>query len=183
MDRKARGVIAYLFGWIGGLIVGWGMKDSDRKTVFHACQSITISVINIAASFVLSFAFGMMAAFIGIDLSFLSSIVSILMLVLMIMGLVKAVRDDADPKLPVVGDLTEKMFANKINSAPDTGAVGVTPKFDPNTGQPINPQPQAKFDPNTGQPITQPQANFDPNTGKPLNESTPTENNDNNETI
>ena len=63
--------------------------------------------------------------------------------------------------------------------------------FDPNTGEPLNPNmapnrnPQMNFDPNTGEPLRhmnmpqppqiqqpqippQPQMNFDPNTGKPL---------------
>ena len=37
--------------------------------------------------------------------------------------------------------------------------------FDPNTGQPLAPQP--RFDPNTGQPLA-PQPRFDPNTGQPI---------------
>lgn len=56
-----------------------------------------------------------------------------------------------------------------------------TPKFDPETGRPLNPQPQPaeqpapKFDPETGRPLTPPPAQpeppkprFDPETGRPL---------------
>lgn len=48
------------------------------------------------------------------------------------------------------------------------------PKYDPNTGRPINQAPaqQPKFDPQTGRPLGQqqapPQARFDPQTGEPL---------------
>ena len=165
MDRKGKGLLSYLLGWVGGLIVLFGMKDNDRKTAFHACQAITLSL----AELVLAFAFGFMGAFVTAA-GYLSSLVSIAYLVFMIMGIVKAVNDEPDPKLPIIGDLTESIFSKKINEFPEV--VTVEPKFDPNTGQPINPQPQANFDPNTGQPINQqPQANFDPNTGEPVNKS------------
>lgn len=49
-----------------------------------------------------------------------------------------------------------------------------TPRFDPQTGQPIAPPPAEapRFDPQTGQPIAPPPADaprFDPQTGQPLN--------------
>ena len=168
MDRKGKGLLSYLLGWVGGLIVLYAFHDNDRKTAFHACQSITLSLSQIVISFGIGFVMGIVAAFTGLPLSYLSSIVSILFLVLMIMGIVKAWNDEPDPKLPVIGDLTEKVFGAKINSFPETV---VTQNFDPNTGQPVNQQPQANFDPNTGQPVNQqPQANFDPNTGQPINQ-------------
>ena len=174
MDRKGRGLLAYLLGWLGGVIVLFGFKDNDRKTTFHACQAITLSLSQYVVVLAISIISGIMAATIGIGIGFLSGIINILYIVLLIMGIVKAWNDEPDPKLPVIGDLTEKFFSKKINEAPETVTPTgtVTPKFDPNTGQPIT-QPQANFDPNTGQPITQPQANFDPNTGQPLNQEAP----------
>lgn len=167
MSSKAKGVISYIFGWLGGLIVLCGFKDNDRKTVIHACQAITISICQIAASLVFGVVNGIMYAASGFDLSLLSSLLSIAFFALSIIGLVKALKDDPDPKLPVIGDITMNIFAKKINATPESTGT-VVPRFDPNTGQPINPQPQGNFDPNTGKPI-QPQGNFDPNTGQPIN--------------
>ncbi len=165
MDKKGKGLISYLLGWLGGLIVLFAFKDNDRKTAFHACQAITLSL----ALVVIDIAFGIVGAFVPY-VGYISSLASIVYLVFMIMGIVKAVNDEPDPKLPIIGDLTEKMFSNKINEFPET--VTAAPQFDPNTGQPVNPQPQASFDPNTGQPINQqPEAKFDPNTGQPIGQS------------
>jgi hypothetical protein len=53
-----------------------------------------------------------------------------------------------------------------------------TPRFDPNTGQPLTPPPapaaaQPRFDPNTGQPLASPPdpPRFDPASGAPLNDA------------
>ena len=34
MDQKVRGLLAYLFGWIGGLVVLLAYKDNDSRTKF-----------------------------------------------------------------------------------------------------------------------------------------------------
>ena len=155
MDRKGKGILAYLLGWLGGLIVLYEFKDNNRKDVFHACQAITLSVSEIVLSIAVGFVGGIIAFATGISFGLLSYVVYILYVVLLILGIVKVCNDEPDPKLPVIGDLTEKIFAKQINAAPETAANPATPRFDPNTGQPIT-QPQANFDPNTGQPITQP---------------------------
>ena len=173
MDYKGKGFVSYFFGWIGGLIVLFAFKDNDRKTAFHACQSIVISVSQVAVNIVFGILGGIMYATVGFDISFLSSIYSILCFVLMILGIVKAMKNEADPKLPVVGDLTEKLFEKKLSEFPAT-VTPVNAKFDPTTGQPINPQPTPKFDPATGQPINpQPEAKLDPNTGMPITQLAP----------
>ena len=174
MGSKGKGVLSYVLGWLGGLIVLFGMKDNTKNDVRHAGQAIIVSGADIAFSIVLSVINGALYAMAGFSIPFVGTLVSILCFALRIIGLVKVLKDDPDPKLPVVGDLAEQWFAKQIAAAPDV-APAVMPKFDPNTGKPINPQPEAKFDPNTGEPITQPeptpapQANFDPNTGEPLN--------------
>ena len=55
-------------------------------------------------------------------------------------------------------------FAHTVPQAVGVAVPSSAPRFDPNTGQPIQ-QPAgggARFDPNTGQPIPK----FDPETGK-----------------
>ena len=43
MSEKAKSILAYIFGWIGGLIILFAMKDNERNTRFHAAQAIVIS--------------------------------------------------------------------------------------------------------------------------------------------
>ena len=179
MGSKGKGFIAYFFGWLGGLIVLFAFKDNNRKDVIHACQSITLSVAQIVAGIVISVVNTILYSTVGFQIPLVSGIINLLCFGLCIYGIVKAVRDDADPKLPVVGDLTMKFFEKKINETPEQAAAPQA-NFDPNTGQPVT-QPQANFDPTTGQPINQtPQANFDPTTGQPTSENTTPTNNDQN---
>ena len=174
MNSKVKGVISYLFGWIGGLIVLCAFNDNDQKATFHACQGITLSVsvviCNIAIV-ILSY-----IPVVSFTTYFLSPAVGIAQLVFMILGIVKATSDSPDYKLPLFGDLTEKFFEKKLAAVGVPSGVAVAPKFDPNTGQPIvTPAPQANFDPMTGQPIVTPapQANFDSNTGQPIQNTAP----------
>ena len=55
MEEKYKGPLAYLLGWLGGVIVLAAFKDNTKLTKFHACQSITISVMNLVVSLVLGF--------------------------------------------------------------------------------------------------------------------------------
>ena len=158
MDNKGKGVIAYLFSWLGGIIVMFGFKDNDRKTVFHAAQSIVIGGAYSIVSIGIGFINVILALAIGFGIPFVSWIIGVLYLVLMILGIVKVLNDEDDPKLPVLGDLTEKLFEKQINAAPDTYVKPTVARFDPNTGEPITtpatqPAVTPKFDPNTGEPL------------------------------
>ena len=104
MEQKIRGLLAYLFGWIGGVIVLFAFKDNDDRTKFNACQSIVVSVISMVASFVLGF-----IPYVG----FVGSIISVLMTVLLIIGMVKAYKEE-DYELPVISDLTRNIFKSQL---------------------------------------------------------------------
>ena len=161
MGDKGKGLLSYLLGWLGGLIVLAGMKNNTKRDVMNAAQGIIISVGNIIVS--------VAAGFLGRYVPFFPGIISILFFALIIIGVVN-VLSDKDPKLPVIGDIAESLFAKQLADAPEFINPNGGVNFDPNTGEPINKQPEANFDPNTGEPINkQPEANFDPNTGELLN--------------
>ena len=44
MSEKSKSVLAYVFTWIGGLIVLYGIKDNQRNTKIHAAQAIVIGI-------------------------------------------------------------------------------------------------------------------------------------------
>lgn len=106
MNEKGKCVLAYIFGWLGGLIVLYAIKDNQRNTKFHAAQAIVLSV----AYFVVSIAYG----FIPFVIPFFSTILSALYLAGIIWGIVKACKEGEDPELPVIGGIAKSIFGKKI---------------------------------------------------------------------
>lgn len=104
MNESTKGVIAYLFGWLGGLIILLGYKDSEKLTKFHAAQAITISIIYCIASIALGFI---------PYVRYVTYLLSPAYFVVMILGCVKAYKLQ-EYELPVVSDLARKWFAKQI---------------------------------------------------------------------
>lgn len=106
MSEKGKAILAYVFTWIGGLIVLYGMKDNQRNTKIHAAQAIIIGV-----GYMLIYA---IYRIIPIYIPFFSTILYGLYIVLVIIGIVK-VNKEENPELPVVGKLAMSIFGKKIN--------------------------------------------------------------------
>lgn len=106
MEQKIRGLLAYLFGWIGGLIILLAFKDNNDQTKFNACQSIVSSagfwIIGIVARFI---------PFIGL---IVSSAASILTLIITIIGMIKAYHEE-NFEIPVISDLTRNIFKSQLS--------------------------------------------------------------------
>lgn len=101
MSEKVKGVLAYLFGLLGGLIVYFAAKDEENTAKFHAAQSITLSIVSVVLNVACGFIpFG----------DAIAGIVSIVIFVFMIMGIVKVAKEDTELELPIVGDLTHSIF-------------------------------------------------------------------------
>lgn len=105
MSEKAKAILAYLFGWIGGLIVLFAIKDNQRNTKFHAAQAIVLSVGY--------FAISMIYSFIPVTIPFFSTALWAIYIIGIIMGIVKANKEE-DPELPVIGGVTKSIFGKKI---------------------------------------------------------------------
>ena len=105
MEQKVRGLLAYLFGWIGGLVILLALKDNNDQTKFNACQAIVIS----AAGNILTIIFRFIP-YVG----FIGSIISVLMGVLLIIGMIKAYKEE-DYELPVISDLTRNIFKSQLS--------------------------------------------------------------------
>ena len=126
MDQKVRGLLSYLFGWLGGLIILLGFKDNTKQTNFHACQAIVLCVAYIAVTIainIISFIFGFAFAFMSnstIIITILSLVFGLIgwalnigYIVLAILGMVKAYHEE-DYELPVISNLTRKIFKSKL---------------------------------------------------------------------
>ena len=105
MSEKGKCIISYVFGWIGGLIVLFAMKDNERNTKFHAAQAITLSI----GYFVISIAY----RFIPITIPFFSTALWAIYIIGIIMGIAKANKNE-DPELPVIGGIAKSIFSKKI---------------------------------------------------------------------
>lgn len=105
MSEKGKAILAYIFTWIGGLIVLFGIKDNSRNTKIHAAQAIVIGIGYMVIYGVYRF--------IPIYIPFFSRIIYILYAILVIIGIVKANKDE-DPELPVVGKIAMSIFGKKI---------------------------------------------------------------------
>ena len=113
MDNNGKGLLSYLLGWIGGLIVLLAFKDNDKKATTHACQSITMSIAVLAVNIIYMF--------LPISIPFFTRIVWAFQIVVIIIGIIKVVNDD-DPQIPVLIDITKMIFGSKIDAAPDVVA-------------------------------------------------------------
>lgn len=106
MSEKGKAILAYIFTWIGGLIVLFGMKDNTRNTKIHAAQAIVIGI-----GYMVIYA---VYRIIPIYIPFFSTLIYGLYLVLVIIGIVKANKEES-PELPVVSKIAMSIFGKKID--------------------------------------------------------------------
>lgn len=98
LQPNIAGLLAYLAGWITGLI--FFLIEKENKFIkFHAMQSIVVSVAFIVLSFVLGF--------IPVIGWVLLPLVGLAGLIIWIMCMVKAYQGEMF-KLPIAGDIAEK---------------------------------------------------------------------------
>lgn len=112
MDEKMKSILAYIFGWVGGLVILLAIKDNARNTKIHAAQSIIIS----AGFFVVTIAY----AFIPVTIPFFSTLLNVVYFLGIIFGIVKANKGE-EPELPVVGDIAKNLFKKQIEEEPTNG--------------------------------------------------------------
>ncbi len=105
MNEKVKCILAYIFSWIGGIVVLYGLKDNERNTKFHAAQAIIIGLGYI----IITVAY----RFLHIYIPFLSTGLSVLYILCIVFGIIKACNGE-NPELPIVGELAKSMFGKKI---------------------------------------------------------------------
>lgn len=128
MDQKVRGLLAYLFGWLGALIILVAFKDNTRETNKHAAQAVvfyliylvvalTLGFLNFIISLIISFADNSAISIIFVLLSLLIGIacfaLSVIGIVFKVMGMVKAYQEK-EFNVPVISGLAEKIFKSKL---------------------------------------------------------------------
>ena len=104
MSEKGKCILAYIFSWVGGLIVLYGVNGNERNTKVHAAQAIVLGLGYMILAVISNF----------LPIPFLSMIIWVVYLVAIIFGIIKACNGD-NPELPVIGELAQSMFGKKIN--------------------------------------------------------------------
>lgn len=106
LEPNVAALLAYLFGWVGGLV--FFLIEKDNKFVrFAAMQSIVFNVAGVAAYFLLMVVTGIFAVVtngIGALLGLLAPIVWVGYIVVWIMLMVKAYQNE-EWELPIIGKI------------------------------------------------------------------------------
>ena len=105
MSEKAKAILAYLLGWIGGLIVLFAMKDNEKNTKFHAAQAIVLS----AGYFIIDLVYG----YLPFSIPFFGTALWAIYIVGIVMGIAKANKEE-EPELPVIGGVAKSIFSKQI---------------------------------------------------------------------
>ena len=105
MSEKAKAILAYLLGWVGGLIVLFAMKDNEKNTRFHAAQAIVLS----AGYFIIDLVYG----YLPFTIPFFGTALWAIYIVGVIMGIAKANKEE-EPELPVLGGVAKSIFSKQI---------------------------------------------------------------------
>lgn len=106
MSEKAKCILAYIFGWLGGLIVLLTSKQGPRNTRFHGAQAIVIG----AGYTIIS----MIYNFLPFSIPFFGTALWVIYIVAIVMGIVKANKEEY-PELPVVGKAAQAIFGKLID--------------------------------------------------------------------
>jgi uncharacterized membrane protein len=118
LDENIAALLAYLFGWVSGLV--FFLIEKDSKLVrFHAMQSILLNVVILVIcvvlwilSFVLILMMAMLPDIMGSLIGLLTSLIwlvfSVALLVGWILCVVRAYQGQFF-KLPIIGNMAEKI--------------------------------------------------------------------------
>ena len=117
LNPKTAGLLAYLFGWLGGLIILLIEKD-NKEVRFHALQSIAFNIcvaiilfpvnfISIGLGEILYHTNKTLGLIVGIPLTILFNVTLIGILIFWISLMIKAYKEE-HYKLPFIGNFVEK---------------------------------------------------------------------------
>lgn len=110
MEEKYKGVLAYLLGLIGPLVVLFGLKDNTKLTKVHAAQALTIQIISAITSMILS-----ILQYIPVVryIAFVGYIIPLMLFALQIAGAIKAYHEE-EFNIPLVSDWAKNIFKKQI---------------------------------------------------------------------
>ena len=106
MEKNHKALIAYVLGWLTGIIIYFSSKDKDLK--FHGVQSILFSISSAIIGWILIAVSAVLAIFtLGISI-ILMPLYSLIILIIWIVLMVKAYQGEKI-MLPIIGKIAERI--------------------------------------------------------------------------
>lgn len=104
MTDKSKGVLAYVFSLVGGLIFLFS-KESSKTVKMHSAQSIVIFLGYLILTVIYQV--------IPVQIPMFSTAIYILYVLAIVFGIAKVCSGE-DPELPVIGEIAKKIFGKQI---------------------------------------------------------------------
>jgi uncharacterized membrane protein len=108
MDPKVAVLLAYLFGWIGGLVI-WLLEKENKFVKWNALQALILGIFEVACILVISVILGFIP-FIGwFFFSWLGYLAAGVLWVLAIVAIIQGFQGKTF-RIPGIASLTDKYF-------------------------------------------------------------------------
>ena len=108
MDAKIAVLLAYLFSWLGGLII-WLMEKENKFVKWNALQALILGIIEVAAIIVVSVILGLIPYIGWFFFSWLGYVIAGVCWILAIVAIVMGFSGKTF-RIPGVASLTDKWF-------------------------------------------------------------------------
>jgi uncharacterized membrane protein len=108
MEPKIAILIAYLFGWIGGLII-WLIEKENKFVKWNALQALILGIFEVACILVISVILGLIPYIGWFLFSWLGYVAAAVLWVFAIVCIVKGFQGNSY-RIPGISTLTDKYF-------------------------------------------------------------------------
>lgn len=108
MDPKVASLLAYLFGWLGGLII-WLMEKENRFVKWNALQALILGIVEVVCVLVISFILGLIPYIGWFFFSWLGWVLAGVCWIFAIIAIVMGFQGKTF-RIPGISGLTDKYF-------------------------------------------------------------------------
>lgn len=108
LDPKVANLLAYLFGWLGGLII-WLMEKENRFVKWNALQALILGIVEVVCILVISFILGLIPYIGWFFFSWLGWVLAGVCWIFAIIAIVMGFQGKTF-RIPGVSSLTDKYF-------------------------------------------------------------------------
>lgn len=108
LDPKVANLLAYLFGWLGGLII-WLLEKENRFVKWNALQALILGIVEVVCILVISFILGLIPYIGWFFFSWLGWVLAGVCWIFAIIAIVMGFQGKTF-RIPGVSRLTDKYF-------------------------------------------------------------------------
>lgn len=108
LDPKVANLLAYLFGWLGGLII-WLLEKENRFVKWNALQALILGIVEVVCILVISFILGLIPYIGWFFFSWIGWVLAGVCWIFAIIAIVMGFQGKTF-RIPGVSSLTDKYF-------------------------------------------------------------------------